>query len=77
MSVLSFVFIECEQAQSLAVAEELKKIGGVEQAYQVTGNWDVIAIVRASNVRVLGDVLIKKIQKVPGVLKTVTNIVID
>ena len=77
MSVSAFVFVECEHGKSMETADELKKIGGVEQAYQVTGNYDIIAFVRASNVRVLGDVVVKKIQKSPGIVKTVTNIVID
>ncbi len=77
MSVSSIIFVECTQGKTFEASEKIKKIGGVRETYQVTGNYDIIAIVMASNMRVLGDVVIKKIQKVPGVTKTVTNIIID
>lgn len=77
MSVTSIIFVECAQGKTFEASEKIKKIGGVRETYQVTGNYDIITIVMASNMRVLGDVVIKKIQKVPGVTKTVTNIIID
>ncbi len=76
MSVTSIIFVECAQGKTFGASEKIKKIGGVREAYQVTGIYDIITIVMASNMRVLSDVVIKKIQKVPGVTKTVTNIVI-
>lgn len=77
MAVAAYVFIECEHGKSIDVAARICKIGGVKQAHTVTGHYDVIAYVTASNFRVLGDVVITKIQGVPGVKKTLTNVVVE
>ncbi len=77
MSVSAYVFIECEHGKSMAVAEKASRIGGVREAHAVTGPYDVIAYVTASNFKVLGDVVIKKIQGIAGVKKTLTNVIVE
>lgn len=77
MAVEAYVFIECEHAMSKSVQEALLKIGGVKEARIVTGPYDVIALVAASNFKVLGDVVISKIQAVAHVKKTLTNVIIE
>lgn len=77
MAVEAYVFIECEHARSKEVQEKLLKIGGVKDARVVTGPYDIIALVAASNFKVLGDVVISKIQSVNYVKKTLTNVIID
>ncbi|MBI3753148.1 MAG: Lrp/AsnC ligand binding domain-containing protein [Deltaproteobacteria bacterium] len=77
MSVSAYVFIECEHGKSMSAADKIGKIGGVREAHAVTGPYDVIAYVRASNFKVLGDVVITKIQAVSGVKKTLTNVVVE
>ncbi|MBI5598682.1 MAG: Lrp/AsnC ligand binding domain-containing protein [Deltaproteobacteria bacterium] len=76
MSVEAYVLIECEHGKSSDVAEKIIKIGGVRDARLVTGPYDVIAHVEASNFKVLGDVVIKKMQLVKGVKKTLTCVII-
>lgn len=77
MSVEAYVFIECEHARSKEVQEKLLKIGGVKDARIVTGPYDLIALVAASNFKVLGEVVISKIQSINYVKKTLTNVIID
>lgn len=77
MTVEAYVFIECEQGKAREVAEKMLKIAGVVDTKSVTGPYDVIALVTAGNFKILGDVLIKKIQSLEGVKKTLTNVVID
>ncbi len=77
MAVSAYVLIECEHGKSFDVANAILKIGGVSNAHSVTGPYDVIAFVTASNFKVLGEVVIKKIQGVKGVKKTLTNIVVE
>lgn len=77
MSVSAYVLIECEHGKSMEVANTVSKIGGVKEAYSVTGPYDVIAHVAASNLKVLGDVVVQRIQGVSGVKKTLTSIVIE
>jgi len=77
MAIEAFVFIECEHAKSREVIEKLLKIGGVKEAKVVTGPYDIIALVAASNFKVLGDVVISKIQAVNHVKRTLTNVILE
>ncbi len=77
MAVEAYVFIECEHAKSKEVLDNLLKIGGVKEARIVTGPYDLIALVAASNFKVLGDVVITKIQSINYVKRTLTNVIID
>jgi len=75
--VEAYVFVECEHGKSAAAVEKLRSIGGVRDARMVTGPYDVIVLVEASSFKVLGDVVIKKMQAVKGVKRTLTNVVIE
>lgn len=77
MSVKAYVFIECVHAKCREVQEHILKIGGVEEVSVVTGPYDLIALVEASSFKVLGDVLISKIQSTPDVKRTLTNVILD
>lgn len=77
MAVEAYVFVECEHAKSKEVQEKMLKIGGVKEARVVTGPYDLIALVTASNFKVLGDVVITKIQSMNYVKRTLTNVIID
>jgi len=77
MSVEAYVFIECEHAKSKEVLDKLMKIGGVKDARIVTGPYDLIALVAASNFKVLGDVVMSKIQQISEVKRTLTNVIIE
>ena len=77
MSVEAFVFIECEHAKSREVQEKILKIAGVKEARIVTGPYDLIAVVEASNFKVLGDVVMSKIQSLKFVKRTLTNVIIE
>lgn len=77
MSVEAYVFIECEHARSKEVLADVLKIGGVKEARIVTGPYDLIALVAASSFKVLGEVVITRIQKVKHVKKTMTNVILE
>ncbi len=53
------------------------EIAGVKTAHSVTGPYDVIAYVEADSLLALGDFIVSKIQATPGVLRTLTNVIID
>lgn len=77
MSVQAYVFVECEHARARDVQEQLVKIGGVKVARMVTGPYDIIAMVEASNFKVLGEVVVTKIQNIHDVKRTLTNVIIE
>ena len=77
MAISAYVFIECTAGAAREVAREVSKIKGVIRANATTGPYDVIALVEASDMNVLGDFIVTKIQSLSGVLRTQTNVVVD
>lgn len=56
------------------VAQKIVDIEGVEQVYSVTGDVDLIAVVRVRRHEDLAEVIADRLSKVEGVLDTTTNI---
>jgi len=77
MSIAAYIFIETTQGKAKMIAREIAQIPGVKTAHAVTGPYDVIAYVQADSIKVLGDFIVSKIQATMGVLRTLTNVVID
>ena len=55
----------------------LSKIDAVEELYEVTGEFDIVSIVSASDIESFRDVLKNRIMKINGVKSTVTSIVLS
>jgi DNA-binding Lrp family transcriptional regulator len=68
------VFINVKAGFATKVLEDIRKIQEVKQVHLVTGTYDVIAYVEAPDMKVLGDTLLTKIQKISGIDRTVTSI---
>jgi DNA-binding Lrp family transcriptional regulator len=77
MAVSAYIFVEVMQGKALGVCEEIAKIKGVKSARAVTGPYDVIVLVEAENVNVLGEFIVSRIQNVAGVVRTITNIIVE
>ena len=77
MAISAYVFIECTAGAAREVAQEISKIKGVIRANATTGPYDVIALVEAPDMNVLGDFIVTRIQSLSGVLRTQTNVVVD
>jgi DNA-binding Lrp family transcriptional regulator len=68
--------METEAGKTPAVAKKVARIKGVQHAHVVTGPYDIIAFVEAENTSELVNILVKKIQAVSGVTRTLTNVVL-
>ncbi len=77
MPISAYVFIECTAGAAKDVAREISKIQGVKKSNSTTGPYDVIALVEAPDINILGDYIITKIQGLAGVLRTQTNVIVD
>jgi DNA-binding Lrp family transcriptional regulator len=76
MAISAYVFIECMAGAARDVTLEVSKIQGVKRANATTGPYDVIALVEAPDISVLGDVIVTRIQGLSGVLRTQTNVIV-
>ena len=76
MEASTFILIETQVGESGDVITELKKLAEIRSANLVTGQYDVIAIARVPTLVDLNP-LIDRIQRIAGISKTVTCLVID
>jgi DNA-binding Lrp family transcriptional regulator len=77
MAISAYVFIECTAGGAREVANQVAKIEGVRRSNATTGPYDVVALVEADNVHILGEFIVTKIQALSGVLRTQTNVIVD
>jgi len=73
----AFVDIFVESQMIDEVADELSKMNNVEELHEVTGEFDIVALVSAADIEEFRDILKNKIMKVKGVKGTVTSIVLQ
>ncbi|AIA03127.1 MULTISPECIES: Lrp/AsnC family transcriptional regulator [Streptomyces] len=72
--ITSIVLIKTSVDQIPEIAEQIAALEGVSEVYSVTGQHDLIAMVRVANHDDLADVIPGRISKVPGVASTETHI---
>ncbi len=72
--ITAIVLVKVEVDKIPEVAEALADIPGVSEVYSVTGEVDLIAMVRVREHDELADVIAGSLNKVPGVLATETHI---
>jgi len=70
--VTSIILINAERSKINETAEELAAIEGVSEVYSVSGNYDLIAVVRVPSNEVLSELVTKKLLKLSAILKTET-----
>ncbi|MDA4117322.1 MAG: Lrp/AsnC ligand binding domain-containing protein [Thaumarchaeota archaeon] len=59
------------------VVKALSKLDNLEQVYEVTGEFDIVAVVSAPDLDSFRDTLTKEIMKIKGVKSTVSSVVLD
>ena len=76
MSIKAYILANVEAGMGEDVVETLSAIEGVKSAHNVTGPYDVIALVEVSDTAELGELVINRIQLVDGMDYTLTCVVI-
>lgn len=72
--ITAIVFIQAEVAQLSDIAEQIADIDGVSEVYSVTGELDLIAMVRVREIDDVATVVADQLNKVKGVVTTQTQI---
>lgn len=72
--ITAIVFISAEVSRIPEVAEEIAALDGVSEVYSVTGEIDLIAIIRVRQHDDVAAVVADRLNKVSGVLSTETHI---
>ncbi len=72
--ITAIVMVRCDVARIPEVAERIAALEGVTEVYSVTGDVDLVAMVRVRAHEELADVIADRLSKVPGVQGTSTHI---
>ena len=72
--ITAIVFISAAVDRIPEVAEQIAQLQGVSEVYSVTGEIDLIALVRVRNHEEIADVVADRLNKVAGVTSTETHI---
>lgn len=77
MPTRAYVFLYVTPGRVEAAARAVGRLRGVKTAHTCWGRPDVIAFVEAPNPRTLGQLVLRRIQRVRGVEATDTRIVVE
>ena len=72
--ITAIVFIQAAVDRIPEVAERIAQLPGVTEVYSVTGEIDLIALVRVREHEQIADVVADQVNKVDGVLATETHV---
>ena len=72
--ITAIVFINADVARIPEVAEAIAALDSVSEVYSVTGQLDLVALVRVRSHEEVADVVADRLNKVPGVVSTETHI---
>jgi DNA-binding Lrp family transcriptional regulator len=70
--ITTIVLIKCDPKEIPHCATRLAGIDGVSEVYSVSGEWDLVAIVRVSEYERIAQVVTEEFAKVPGIDRTQT-----
>ena len=72
MTVHAYVLIQTDVGKAAQVAEQVNGVAGVVVAEGVTGPYDVIARAEAPSMNDLGRMVVRDIQQIEGITRTIT-----
>ena len=70
--ITTIVLIRAEPASLPTTAQRLAEIDGVTEVYSVSGDWDLVAIVRVAEYDKIAQVVTEVFPTVPGLQRTQT-----
>lgn len=70
--VTSIILINAERTKINKIAGQLQETKGVSEVYSVSGNYDLIAIIRVANNDDLAELVTNKMNGIEGIVHTET-----
>jgi DNA-binding Lrp family transcriptional regulator len=77
MSVHAYVLIQTDVGKAADVTRSIREIEGVVSAEDVTGPYDVIALVASGSIDEVGRLVVSQVQRIEGITRTVTCPVVN
>jgi DNA-binding Lrp family transcriptional regulator len=73
----AYVLINVRVGSVPEVVQNLRRLEGILEASMTFGPYDAVATVEADDINKLGHLIAAKIQPIPGVLNTITCLVVE
>jgi len=70
--ITAIVMISCDVDRIPEVGQGIAELDGVTEVYSVSGEWDLVAIVRVDQYEQIAEVVTHQIAGVPGIERTMT-----
>lgn len=70
--ITTIVLVRAEPALVPQVAQTLAEVDGVTEVYSVSGDWDLVVIVRVPEYEMIASVVTETFPKVTGLVRTQT-----
>ena len=74
--ILAFIDLFVDSPHVDDVVAALKEFKNISEIYEVTGEFDIVILVKAKDIEELRDLLKNKIMKIQGIKSTVSSIVL-
>ncbi len=74
VSIILHIFVESKELER--VTNALARLPEVQDVYEVTGEYDIVAGVATETISAFREFLKNKVLKIPGIRSTVTSIVL-
>ena len=73
----AYILIEAIPGKAMELVNLIKEIKGIKTVHMVTGPYDVITFVEAADLKMLGELIVKRIQASGFVARTLTCITVE
>lgn len=73
----AYILITITTGHIEQVVEHLRRVDGVIEANMAFGPYDTVAVVEAEDIKALGKIMAAQIQPIPGVLDTLTCLIVE
>lgn len=72
----AIVYIRTAPGKAMEALEKIKKIPQIRFAAATTGRFDIVVRIEASDIRELGEIVVKGIQRISDVTYTETSLIV-
>ncbi len=73
----AYVLVHVRTGSVSEVLRNLKRLDNVKEANMTFGPYDIVALINAEDVNNLGKLIASEIQPIPGILDTLTCLIVD
>ena len=77
MATKAYILIETVVGKSKDVSNALASVSGVRNVDTVTGQYDIIATVEASDLNAVGEIVTGQVHTIGGIMRTVTCLTVE